>query len=236
MILTRGMRGVKIRPAGRFCVQNEVVAIATDDFGGRRRSAEATRDRLLLAAVELFAEHGYAGIRVRHIASRAGVTTGAIYAHYSDVASLLADAAGRAVDYAVQSIAHVLPGELASVLLGLVTDATGEELSREQSLLLEAFVAARREDRLRQVLSEVLRDRLGVLEKALTEAQARGEIRAELPASTLAWYLYLLQVGLLAGRSVDVPIPSASDSAVVFDALFSGLACPGLADAERRTG
>jgi AcrR family transcriptional regulator len=211
--------------------------MAADDVGGRRRSAEATRDRLLLAAVELFAEHGYAGIRVRHIASRAGVTTGAIYSHYSDVASLLADAAGRAVDYAVQSIAHVVPGELASVLREFVTETTGHGLSREQSLLLEAFVAARREERLRQVLSEVLRDRLVVLEKAVTEAQERGEIRADLPASALAWYLYLLPVGLLAGRAVDLPVPSAPDSAVVFDALFHGLTSrPGPTEADHRNG
>jgi AcrR family transcriptional regulator len=211
------------------------MAMAADDPSGRRRSAEATRDKLLLAAVELFAEHGYAGIRVRHIAARAGVTTGAIYAHYNDVASLLADAAGRAVDYAVQSIADVAPGELASVLRSFVTETTGHGLSREQSLLLEAFVAARREERLRQVLSEVLRDRLVLLEKTVTEAQARGEIRADLPASALAWYLYLLPVGLLAGRAVDLPAPSEPDSAAVFDALFHGLACRP-SEAERRTG
>src|SRR5438067_2319933 len=146
----------KIRPIGRFCVQNAAMALAQDNRGARRRSAQATRDKLLLAAVELFAEQGYAGVRVRHIAARAGVTTGAIYAHYDDVASLLADAAGRAVDYAVQAIADVVPGELASVLRSFITGTTEHGLSREQSLLLEAFVAARREKRLREVLSEVL--------------------------------------------------------------------------------
>ncbi|HSP39347.1 MAG TPA: TetR/AcrR family transcriptional regulator [Frankiaceae bacterium] len=189
----------------------------------RRRSAQATRDKLLLAAAELFAEEGYTGVRVRHIAARAGVTTGAIYAHYNDVASLLADAAGRAVDYAVQTVADVVPGELASVLRRLVADTPDRGLSREQSLLLEAFVAARREQRVREVLSQVLRERLVVLENAVAEAQSRGEIRADLPAGALAWYLYLLPVGLLAGRAVDLPQPSTDESVIVFDALFQGL-------------
>lgn len=197
--------------------------LAQDTRGSRRRSAEATRDKLLLAAVELFAEQGYAGIRVRHIAARAGVTTGAIYAHYNDVASLLADAAGRAVDHAVRAFAEVLPGELATVLRSQVETTTEDGLSREQSLLLEAFVAARREDRLREVLSQVLRERLVVLEAAITDAQTRGEVRPDLPAGALAWYLYLLPVGLLAGRTVELPPPNRSESVAVFDALFHGL-------------
>src|SRR3954470_3552957 len=145
--------------------------MADRDSGARRRAAEATRDRLLQAAVELCAERGYSGVRVRHIAARAGVTTGAIYAHYNDVASLLADAAGRAVDHALQAVAEVLPGELATVLRTYVAETTEHGLPQEQSLLLEASVAARREDHLREVLSHVLQQRLVVLETAVTDAQ-----------------------------------------------------------------
>src|SRR4051794_41908991 len=133
------------RPPGRFSGQNAVMATAQGAASGtRRRSAEATRDRLLLAAVELFAEQGYGGVRVRHIAARAGVTTGAIYAHYDDVASLLADAAVRAVDHAVNAVADVVPGELAAVMRTFVVDTASRGLSRGQTLLLEAFVSARR--------------------------------------------------------------------------------------------
>jgi AcrR family transcriptional regulator len=198
--------------------------LAPDARGSRRRSAQATRDKLLLAAVELFAEQGYSGIRVRHIAARAGVTTGAIYAHYNDVASLLADAAGRAVDHAVRALAEVLPGELASVLRSQLATTSEGGLSREQSLLLEAFVAARREDPLREVLSRVMRERLVLLESAIIDAQSRGEIRPDLPAGALAWYLYLLPVGLLAGRAVELTPPDRQESIAVFDALFHGLA------------
>ncbi len=200
------------------------MATADRDSGARRRAAEATRDRLLQAAVELCAERGYAGVRVRNIAERAGVTTGAIYAHYDDVASLLADAAGRAVDHAVSAVADVVTGELSSVLRDFVVDTASRGLSREQTLLLEAFVSARREDHLRDVLSEALRARLVVLERAVQRAQAAGELRDDLPASALAWFLYLLPVGLLAGRSANLPPPDLDEAAQVFDALFVGLA------------
>lgn len=206
--------------------------MADRESGARRRAAEATRDKLLQAAVELCAERGYAGVRVRHIAARAGVTTGAIYAHYDDVASLLADAAGRAVDHAVSAVADVVPGDLARVLRRFVVDTASRGLSREQTLLLEAFVSARREDHLREVLGKALRARLVVLQGAVAEAQAAGELRADLPAGALAWFLYLLPVGLLAGRAVDLAPPDLPAAAQVFDALFGGLAGPGRSTAD----
>ena len=206
------------------------------EAGARRRAAEATRDKLLQAAVELCAERGYSGVRVRHIAARAGVTTGAIYAHYDDVASLLADAAGRAVDNAVSAVADVVPGELAAVLRTFVIDTASRGLSREQTLLLEAFVSARREDHLRDVLSEALRARLLVLERAVTEAQEAGELRHDLPPGALAWFLYLLPVGLLAGRAVDLPPPDLPAAAQIFDALFAGLAGDGRSELDSDLG
>src|SRR3954465_11618626 len=125
----------KFRPPGRFSGQDASVAMADRETGARRRAAEATRDKLLQAAVELCAERGYSGVRVRHIAARAGVTTGAIYAHYDDVASLLADAAGRAVDHAVSAVADVVPGEFAAVLRTFVIDTAPPGLSRDQTPL-----------------------------------------------------------------------------------------------------
>ncbi|MGE3174212.1 MAG: TetR/AcrR family transcriptional regulator [Planctomycetota bacterium] len=41
------------------------------------------RDRLLAAATELFARHGYAGARLEAIAARAGVTKGGVYFHFA---------------------------------------------------------------------------------------------------------------------------------------------------------
>jgi AcrR family transcriptional regulator len=160
---------------------------------------------------------------VRDIAARAGVTTGAIYAHYDDVASLLADAAGRVVDHVMTTVAEVMPDELGAVARGIITGTASRGLSREQSLLLEAFIAARREAHLRRLLGEVLRERLFVLERAVREAQAAGRMHAHLPPDAVAWFLYLLPIGLLAGRAVDLPAPSTADSAEVIAALFVGL-------------
>jgi AcrR family transcriptional regulator len=190
----------------------------------RRRQPGVTRDRLLAAAVDLFAERGYDRVRVRDIAERAGVTTGAIYSHYPDMASLMADAAGRAVDHAVQAVAHVGQGELGAALLATATStASGRRLSREQSLLLEAIVAARREPTLQHALGEVLRERLELLRSAVAQAQLDGELRSDLAPDAVAWFLYLAPIGMLAGRAVDLPGPNLGDMHSVFEAVVAGL-------------
>jgi AcrR family transcriptional regulator len=51
-----------------------------------------TRERLLDAAAEVFAERGYERAGVAEIARRAGLTTGAIYSRYAGKAELLLDA------------------------------------------------------------------------------------------------------------------------------------------------
>ena len=45
---------------------------------------KSTRDALLGAAHELFAERGYAGVGTEEIVARAGVTRGALYHHFAD--------------------------------------------------------------------------------------------------------------------------------------------------------
>ena len=52
-------------------------------------SPAETRQRLLAAAAEAFAERGYDGTRVADIASAAGVSNGALYAHFGSKAELL---------------------------------------------------------------------------------------------------------------------------------------------------
>jgi len=55
-------------------------------------TAAETRQRLLRAAADVFAERGYDGTRVADIAAAAGVSNGALYAHFGSKAELLVDA------------------------------------------------------------------------------------------------------------------------------------------------
>src|SRR5438309_11966919 len=56
---------------------------------GEDQAPATTRDRILAAAAEVFAERGDEGAAVSDIARRAGFTTGAIYGRFRDKAELL---------------------------------------------------------------------------------------------------------------------------------------------------
>lgn len=56
--------------------------MATSEQRVRRRDAKATKERLLLAAIDEFAAHGLAGARIDDIAERAGANKRLIYAYF----------------------------------------------------------------------------------------------------------------------------------------------------------
>lgn len=123
---------------------------------GRRTGDSGTRDAILDAARDLFAEHGYEGASMRAIAARAGVDTGLIRYFFADKQTLFATTmADRTV--IPQRVAAALAGppdslgvrvtdiylrlweepETRPILLGLVRSAMTSEHGAE--LLIEVI-------------------------------------------------------------------------------------------------
>jgi AcrR family transcriptional regulator len=126
---------------------------------GRPRAAARppgwTRQRLLEAAAEVFAEQGYSGAAIDAIASRAGVTGGALYRHFASKAELLLEVVAQAV--------HALP--LAERLAGadapeprffaqLVSIYAEPGLRRVRRLAIEIHAAASRDAEAARLLLE----------------------------------------------------------------------------------
>jgi AcrR family transcriptional regulator len=63
-------------------------ASTTRRLGRREAEAQATRDALVQAALELFTKRGYAGVGTEEIVTRAKVTRGALYHHFADKSDL----------------------------------------------------------------------------------------------------------------------------------------------------
>ena len=154
-----------------------------------------TRERLLHAAAGMFAERGYDGTRVADIAAAAGVSNGALYAHFGSKAELL-----------VAALRAHGPSALAKLLAAdpdrPVTDALlliGCGLTRHQPvhgyLIVEALVAARRDEEVAGLVRADTGERADWLADLVRTAQAAGEIDPELSPGALAHFCLLLAVG-----------------------------------------
>ena len=158
-------------------------------------TAAETRERLLSAAADVFAQRGYDGTRVADIAVAAGVSSGALYAHFSSKAELLV-AALRA--HGRRRLAEVLaadPGRPITDLLLLI----GRRLPRRRDargyLIVEALVAARRDEDVAGPMRDYVGERADSLAELVRIAQADGELDVSLSPDALAHFCLLLAMG-----------------------------------------
>ena len=82
-----------------------------------------TRERLLGAALELFAREGYRETTVRRVAERAGVATGLLYAHFAGKEALLQALLARSFDDVERSFAIADAADPRDQLAALVRGA-----------------------------------------------------------------------------------------------------------------
>jgi len=185
-------------------------------------AAAETRERLLRAAASVFAERGYDGTRVADIAAAAGVSNGALYAHFGSKADLLV-AALRA--HGRPMLAELLAADpdrsvtesLLEIGLGLTRrDASG-------SLIVEALVAARRDEDVARPMRDYTRERADWLAGLVRTAQELGELDPVLSPEAIAHFCLLLAMG---SALVGPGLHSVEDGswAALLTSVMSGLA------------
>jgi AcrR family transcriptional regulator len=90
-------------------------------MGARADAAQATADRIVDAAIEIFWEHPTDEISLERVARRAGVTKQTVLRRYGSKAGLIAAAGERSIDRARAQRDDVAPGDLAGAVAALVT-------------------------------------------------------------------------------------------------------------------
>lgn len=172
-------------------------------------TAGETRERLVAAAAEVFAERGYEGAGVQEIARRAGLTTGAIYSRYSGKAELLFEAIRGAATPKLDELFAVDAGKDSAS--ELIREA-GEQLicrrpDPKQGLLLEAFVAARRDPEVAALMRDHLLQLRKLFARLIDFGQRREDIDPELDSRALVHFCQAVALGFLLYETVDVPQP-----------------------------
>jgi AcrR family transcriptional regulator len=158
-------------------------------------TAADTRERLLQAAAEVFAARGYDGTRVADIAAAAGVSNGAMYAHFSSKADLLVDAIRT---HGPRLLADLFAADPSRSITDLLLEI-GRWLPRRRDargyLIVEALVAARRDADVATPMRDYIGERADWLGDLMRAAQAGGEIDHGLSPDALAHFCLLLAMG-----------------------------------------
>jgi AcrR family transcriptional regulator/ferredoxin len=158
-------------------------------------SAAETRERLLRAAADAFAERGYDGTRVADIAAAAGVSNGALYAHFASKADLLADALRTHGRHLLADMFAAAPDRPVVDLLLAVGRGLRHRLDARGYLIVEALVAARRDEDVARPMREYIAERADWLAGLMRLAQAGGELDPALSPDALAHFCLLLAMG-----------------------------------------
>ncbi len=166
--------------------------LGEDDAGATRkpRDAAATRRRLLEAAEDEFAAHGFQGARMRHIAAAAGVQPGLIHHHFVDKQGLYRAMLERALGETSHESWQILGREpsLEALIDSFVTMLMRFN-QRHQNLATILRFEANSGSAAGQLTVEVVRAQAGPVVEAVKGfvalRQKMGELRPEIDATDL---------------------------------------------------
>jgi AcrR family transcriptional regulator len=168
----------------------------------RAERKEKTRELLLDAAIEVFAEKGYHGASLDDVAETAGFTKGAVYSNFTRKSDLFRALMQRET----QRRRAALRGAIEAVPLNLLPDVAGEMLrdpdldQRDRNTLtVEFWLAAVRDPSLRQTLVDASGDFGDIIEAKL----AQGGGRPGMNGAELAAIIDALAIGLSMSQALD---------------------------------
>ena len=169
------------------------------------------RHKLIASAAEVFAEKGYDRAGVAEIARRAGYTTGAIYGRFTGKAELLLAAielhSNNELDVLFNE--HRFEGKVTDILTTVGSHLVTGDIDQNGALLLEAFVASRRDPDVRRMMQAALDLRGDRLADLVAEAQVTGAIDPALDAEAVVRFCHAVGFGFLLFRAVELDLPEA---------------------------
>jgi AcrR family transcriptional regulator len=193
----------------------------------------STRDRLVAAAIEVFAEQGYEGARLQDIARAAGLTTGAVYANYRGKAELLFDAIGARAGAELDGLLQGTASIGARAVLERLGDRLPESRAAAPALLLDAVAAARRDADLAALLRERLGRRESMVADVIAAAKRDGSITETVSTDAVARFCTMLATGALVLRGLGIEQPDPDDWHALVARLLDALAPSGLETQEK---
>ncbi len=175
------------------------------------RQVANAKETLIEAAVEEFSRNGYAATTLAAIARRAGVTTGAVYAHFDSKLDLLLEALGLRTTERFTTLAldagKVPAAQLTDLLARGLVEAS---LGRRALILLDVIAFARRDADAAKALKKMVAMRHEAFVRMTQTGVDSGFIDPPLPYDELARLISALAFGMLVQRALGEPTASAA--------------------------
>jgi AcrR family transcriptional regulator len=191
-------------------------------------TAAETRERLLRAAADVFAQRGYDGTRVADIAVAAGVSNGAIYAHFASKAELLVGALRAHGRRLLADVFAADPNRSITDLLLVIGRWLPRHRDASGYLIVEALIAARRDEDVARPMRDYVGERADWIAELVRVAQTDGELDPVLSPNALAHFCLLLAMGS-ALVTPDLHAVDDAEWAAVLTRVVAALARTGVA-------
>lgn len=196
-------------------------ATETDSFRGTSK-----RERILRAAVDVFAEHGYFNAKVAQIAKAAGVADGTIYLYFDGKEDLLItifrEHTRNYLRSLEQQLANVNPPE---ERLRIAVRHHLETLGRDRALAVVSQVELRHSLKFMSLFSqEEVADYLNVIRKIVEHGQQQGTFRRNVHPQLVAKFVFgvldeMVTSWILSDKEHDLP----GQAEQVADLILTGL-------------
>jgi AcrR family transcriptional regulator len=163
-----------------------------------------TREQLLKAAADVFAEKGFENASLQAIASRAGVTSATIYRHFESKADLLLGVVEQAI-HAMPIVEHLDGQEVMDprAFARIVSSYADPALGRLRRLAIEIHVAASRDAEAGALLRKLNERVHRGLSTKLAHCVRDRRLPASLDTERVASLLVVLIMGLAHLETLD---------------------------------
>jgi AcrR family transcriptional regulator len=186
---------------------------------------EATRARIIEIATEVFSDEGYAGVSMRDIADRSGLSSGAIYGTFRGKAELLAEA----VDAAMSSDVEALPPAVMELTLPEIDAYQYEQTARRdriRSLLLDAAVAAKTDADVRDRIRDTIGPHIQMATEAHDEWRERAGVDPDMDMRAVVMLLWSADLGLAVLEALGLDRPDSQTWSDLMRRLLKSLEAP----------
>lgn len=199
------------------------MATATDS---QAFTGTSKRERILRAAVDVFAEHGYFNAKVAQIAKAAGVADGTIYLYFDGKEDLLITIFREHTRNYLRSLEqHLANINRAEERLRIAVRHHLETLGRDRALAVVSQVELRHSLKFMSLFSqEEVKDYLNVIRKIVEQGQTEGTFRRNVHPQLVAKAVFgvldeMVTSWMLSEKDYD--LPAQSDQ--VADLILTGL-------------